>query len=315
MNVIHSTQTNRTTMREKFDVIIIGGSYAGLSAGLALGRSLRKVLIVDGGNPANRFTPYSHNFITHDGRPPNEIAALARQQVRAYTSVKQIAGLVVHAAKEEHGFTVTLGNGDAYMSSKLIIATGIIDLLPDIPGFADLWGRSVLHCPYCHGYEARGEITGLIANGDNAFEFGSLLSNWTQHLTLFTNGASTLTSDQTAMLERHTIKVVETKIRNLEQEKDNLTGIALENGEVFNLSTVYARPAFRQHNEVPFLLGCEMTPDGYINIDGLQKTSVPGVYACGDNSSRIRTVANAVSMGTTAGMMVNKELIMEKFST
>lgn len=303
---------SNTGMHEKFDVIIMGGSYAGLAAALALGRSLRKVLVVDGGKPANRFTPHSHNFLTHDGTPPSEIATLARQQLHAYASVKQITGLVVHASKDEEGFTVTLESGDVYASTKLIIATGIVDVLPDLPGMADLWGKSVLHCPYCHGYEVKGERTGLLANGDNAFEFGMLLSNWTQQLTVFTNGDSTLTSVQTATLNHHNIQVVETKIKNLEQERGALTGIVLQNGEVVNLSALYTRPPFRQHSNVPFLLGCEMTPDGYINIDGLQKTSVPGVYACGDNSSRLRTVANAVSMGTTAGMMVNKELVMEK---
>lgn len=299
-------------MHEKFDVIIMGGSYAGLATALALGRSLRKVLVVDSGKPANRFTPHSHNFLTHDGTPPGEIATLARQQLHTYASVKQITGLVVHASREEEGFTVTLENGAVYASTKLIIATGIVDILPDLPGMADLWGKSVLHCPYCHGYEVKGERTGLLANGDNAFEFGMLLSNWTQQLTVFTNGDSTLTSVQTATLNHHNIQVVETKIKNLEQERGALTGIVLQNGEVVNLSALYTRPPFRQHSNVPFLLGCEMTPDGYINIGGLQKTSVPGVYACGDNSSRLRTVANAVSMGTTAGMMVNKELVMEK---
>lgn len=301
------------TMNEKFDVIIVGGSYAGLSAAMTLGRALRKVLIVDAGKPANRFTPHSHNFITHDGKPPGEIAALARNQVDEYASVERITGFVMSAVKEDQGFSIPLDNGAVYTCSKLIFATGIIDILPDIPGFSDCWGKSMLHCPYCHGFEVRHEKTGILGNGDYAFEFASLISNWTNDLTVFTNGASVLTSEQTAALSRHNIPIVETKIKTLHHAMGYLSKVSFENGEVMPLTALYARPAFRQHSDVPLQLGCELTPDGYIKIDGSQKTTVPGVYACGDNVTRLRTVANAVSMGTAAGMMVNKELILENF--
>lgn len=300
-------------IKEKFDVIIVGGSYAGLSAAMSLGRALRKVLIVDAGKPANRFTPHSHNFITHDGKPPGEIAALAGQQVIAYSSVKRITGFVTDAKTENHGFTVRLDNGGEYACSKLIFATGIIDLLPNIAGFTDCWGKSVLHCPYCHGYEVRNAKTGIIGNGDYAFEFGALISNWTHDLTVFTNGVSTLTLEQTSKLSRHNIQIVETKIKALQHEQGYLKSIAFEDGGLISLSAIYTRPEFKQHSDAPAQLGCELTQDGYIKIDASQETTVPGVFACGDNVTRLRTVANAVSMGTTAGMMVNKALIIENF--
>ena len=154
---------------ERFDVIIVGGSYSGLSAAMALGRALRKVLIIDGGKPANRFTPHSHNFITHDGRSPGEIAALARQQVNKYPTVKQVNGFVTSAERAANEFMVVLDSGASYSATKLVFATGIIDVLPNIPGLADCWGKSVLHCPYCHGYEVRNVKTGIIGNGDYAF--------------------------------------------------------------------------------------------------------------------------------------------------
>lgn len=300
-------------MKEKFDVIIAGGSYAGLSAAMALGRALRKVLVIDGGKAANRFTPHSHNFITHDGRSPGEIAALARQQVDKYPTVKRMDGFVVRAGKEPLGFAVQLDSGETYHSRKLVFATGIIDRLPDIPGLSDCWGKSVLHCPYCHGYEVRNTKTGIIGNGDYAFEFGALISNWTPELSVFTNGASTLSPEQKAKLNSHGIQIIEHKIKTLRHEGGYVKGIEFENGESAALSALYTRPDFRQHCDVPEQLGCELTQEGYIKTDASQQTTVAGVYACGDNVTRIRTVANAVAMGTTAGMMVNKELILESF--
>lgn len=298
---------------ERFDVIIVGGSYSGLSAAMALGRALRKVLIIDGGKPANRFTPHSHNFITHDGRSPGEIAALARQQVNKYPTVKQVNGFVTSAERAANEFMVVLDSGASYSATKLVFATGIIDVLPNIPGLADCWGKSVLHCPYCHGYEVRNVKTGIIGNGDYAFEFGSLISNWTEELTIFTNGISTLTPDQRLKLNTHNIQLIEDKIRTLQHDDGYLKSITFENGHSIQLSAIYIRPELRQHSNVPMQLGCEVSPEGYIKIDPSHRTTVDGVYACGDNVTRLRTVANAVAMGTTTGMMLNKELIVEKF--
>lgn len=304
---------NSKRMKEKFDVIIVGGSYAGLSAAMALGRALRKVLIIDGGRPANRFTPYSHNFITHDGRRPDEIATLARQQVAKYSSVKQVEGFVVSAEKFDHEFIVGLDTGTQFASTKLIFATGIVDLMPNIPGFADCWGKSVLHCPYCHGYEVRNTRTGILGNGDYAFEFGSLISNWTRELVIFTNGTATLNAGQKATLDQNHIPVIEHRIQALHHDQGYLKSISFENGHSTTVSTIYARPEFKQHSNLPAQLGCELTPEGYIKIDSSHRTTVPGVYACGDNVTRLRTVSNAIAMGTVAGMMANKDLITETF--
>lgn len=307
------SKVNSKRMKEKFDVIIVGGSYAGLSAAMALGRALRKVLVIDAGKPANRFTPYSHNFITHDGKRPDEIATLARQQVGKYLSVKQVEGLVVSAEKVDQEFLVGLDTGVQFASTKLIFATGIVDLMPAIPGFADCWGKSVLHCPYCHGYEVRNTRTGILGNGDYAFEFGTLISNWTRELIIFTNGAATLHAEQKSKLDQHHIPVIEHRIKALHHDQGYLKSISFENGHSTTLSTLYARPEFIQHSHLPAQMGCELTPDGYIKIDSLHRTTVAGVYACGDNVTRLRTVSNAVAMGTVAGMMANKDLITETF--
>jgi thioredoxin reductase len=299
---------------EKFDVIIIGGSYSGLSAGMALGRALRQVLIIDSGKPCNIQTPHSHNFLTQDGKTPKEIATLARQQMEKYDSVKFFNGKAIKGVKTENGFEIETESGETFEAQKLIFATGIKDNLPDINGFAACWGISVIHCPYCHGYEVRNEKTGIIGNGEYGFEFSTLISNWTKNLTLFTNGTSTLTTEQSEKLERHHIKIVETAIETLEHSEGHLQYIVFKDGTKVEVKAAYTRSPFEQHCPIPETLGCELTEDGYIRINPLHKTTVSGVFACGDNVTRIRTVANAVAMGTTTGMMVNKELIEEKFN-
>lgn len=298
---------------QKFDVIIVGGSYAGLSAGMGLGRALRNVLIIDSGQPANRYTPHSHNFLTHDGRSPAEIATIAKQQVDKYSTVKRITGQVLSAERIDKEFTVTLADGARYRASKLIFATGIVDICPEIQGLSECWGKSVLHCPYCHGYEVRDVATGILGNGDYAFDFGSLISNWTSQLTIYTNGASTLSKEQTAKLTKHNIRIVEDQIDSLNHTNGYLDGIAFVNGNSTIVKALYTRPAFKQHSDLPKTLGCELTEDGYIKVDGGHHTTVAGLYACGDNVTRMRTVANAVAMGTTTAITLNKDMILESF--
>jgi thioredoxin reductase len=298
---------------QNYDVIIVGGSYSGLAAAMALGRALRKVLIIDSGKPCNQQTPKSHNFLTQDGRTPKEIADLGKQQVQAYSTVTFYTGLVNHVIKIEVGFQIQVSPGEKFTAKKLVFATGINDVLPGIPGFSECWGISVIHCPYCHGYEVRSQKTGILGNGDYGFNFSALISNWTKDLTLYTNGKSTLTHEQTKKLCEHNIGIAEDEIAKLEHKNGKLTHIVYKDGKEVLISALYARAPFVQHCPIPELLGCELDKDGYIKVDYFQKTSIYGVFACGDNTTKIRTVANAVATGTTAGIMVNKELIEEAF--
>ena len=300
-------------LEKQYDIIIIGGSYSGLAAGLALGRALRKVLIIDSGDPCNKQTPHSHNFLTNDGKTPKEIASLAKEQVRMYDTISFLNALVRASIKTETGFEVQIQTGETFTTKKLVFATGIKDIMPDIPGFAECWGISVLHCPYCHGYEVRHQKTGILANGDTGFEMSSLISNWTNNLTLYTNGQATLAKEQITKLKNHNVDIVESQIERLEHKNGYLQHIIFTDGEITPIKALYTRLPFVQHSDVPQSLGCEITTDGYIMIDTAQRTTVPGVFGCGDNSTRMRTVANAVSMGTTTGLMVNKEIIEENF--
>lgn len=298
---------------KQFDVIIIGGSYAGLSAALGLGRSLRSVLIIDSGKPCNRQTPHSHNFITHDGAVPDTINRLAKKDLETYETISLYNGLADQGVKIKNGFKVTTNSGKTFHAKKLVFATGIKDILPQIKGFKESWGISIIHCPYCHGYEVRNKKTGILGNGEYGFDFSKLINNWTKDLTVYTDGVSELTPEQTEQLALHKISVVEKEIASFDHDNGYINHILFRDGTTAKIEALYTRVPFIQHSDIPEKLGCEIDEMNYITVDGFQKTTISGVYACGDNTTFMRSVANAVSMGTTVAGMLNKELINESW--
>jgi thioredoxin reductase len=300
-------------MSKMFDVIIVGGSYAGLSAAMALGRALRNVLVIDSGQPCNRQTPHSHNFITHDGEAPSEISKKAKGQVMNYPTVTFTNGTAVSAKRVEGKFQINIDNGESLYAKKLLFTTGVKDIMPEIEGFADCWGVSVLHCPYCHGYEVRNQPTGIFANGDMAFELARLINHWTKDLVIFTNGPSTLTPEQVQKIESHNIKIIETEIERIEHDNGQIKFLHLKDGRRFALRAIYARPIFTQHCTIPHDLGCELTEQNLLKVDAFQRTSIAGIFAAGDNSTFMRSVSLAVAGGGFAGASVNKDLIEEEF--
>lgn len=313
--ILFKTYPTRILMKKKpfYDVIIVGGSYSGLAAAMALGRALRKVLVIDANQSCNIQTPHSHNFLTRDGLTPAEIRDIAKTQVENYATVEFITAVARSAMAVDMGFEVEIACGEKFNCSKLIFATGIKDILPHIHGFAESWGKSVVHCPYCHGYEIRHQKTGILANGEAAYELAKLISNWTDDLTLFTNGPHSLSKDQLKKLETHNIDVIEEEFAHLNHHDGYLSSISFKSGNIQPVQNLYTKASFIQHCAIPQAIGCELTQEGYLKIDVMHHTTVPGVFACGDNVTRMRTVANAVAMGTTTGMMVNKELIEERF--
>jgi thioredoxin reductase len=296
-----------------YDVIIIGGSSAGLSAGMALGRARRKVLIIDSGKPCNAQTPQSHNFYTQDGKSPAEIAALAREQLAKYTTVELLNDLAVQGTTIPSGFEIGTATYKSFTAKKLLFASGIKDIFPAIPGFSACWGISIIHCPYCHGYEYSDEVTGILANGDIGFEFAKLISNWTNKLTLYTNGASTLTAEQEESLKHHQIQIVQKEIDSVSHLAGMIDHIKFKDGCRSELKALYARLKFEQHSNIPSDLGCEINEQGYIQVDSMMKTNVPGIYAGGDNTTPMRSIANAVYNGGLAAAMINMELVAESF--
>lgn len=298
---------------KNFDAIIIGGSYSGLSAGMSLGRSLRSVLIIDNGKPCNRQTPHSHNFVTHDGKTPTEIAKLAKEDVEKYDTVRFYNGTVVKTVKTTEGFEIEISSGEKFYAKKLILASGVKDIMPDIPGFAECWGISVIHCPYCHGYEVKNEITGILSNGDMAYEFSKLIFNLTKNLTLFTNGKAALSKEQIEKLNQNKIMLNEDEIEAIKHENGTIQKLVFKNGQEISLQALYAKIPFEQNVNVSEDLGCELTEHGFIKVDMMQKTNIPGLFACGDNVTMMRSVANAIAQGNFAGAVVNKELTDEEF--
>lgn len=296
-----------------FEVIIIGGSYTGLSAAMALGRSLRNVLIIDGGQPCNEQTPHSHNFLTQDGKTPKEIANIAKDQVGAYETVKFYTGSAVSGTKKANGFEITTAANDKFTAKKLIFATGIKDTMPEIKGFAECWGISLVHCPYCHGYEYRNQNTAIIANGERAFHLASLVSNLTKQVTLLTNGKIDFEPEQLKKLEKHSIQIIETKVSEVTHKDGHLQKIIFDDRTELSFDVAYASIPFTQHSAIPASLGCELTEHEHIKVDNLQKTTVEGVFACGDNAAAMRSVANAVYSGNLTGAIVNGLLTGERF--
>ena len=298
---------------ELFDVIIIGGSYAGLSAAMALGRSLKNVLIIDSGKPCNLQTPHSHNFLTRDGETPANLAALSKEQVLAYPTIKFIDGLAESALKTENGFTITTADHQIFRAKKIIIASGVKDIFPSIKGFAACWGISVLHCPYCHGYEVKGKKTGVIANGEIGFEFTKLISNWTKDLTLFTNGVADINLDDQAKLSAKNIHIVEKEIDEIIHDNGRIKQLKFKDGDTFPLDAIYARVGMQQNTKIITDLNIELTEQGYISVNPFKQTNVAGVYAAGDCTTMMRSVASAVADGNFAGAILNKELVSETF--
>ncbi|MEM9339949.1 MAG: NAD(P)/FAD-dependent oxidoreductase [Bacteroidota bacterium] len=290
------------------DIIIIGGSYAGLSAAMALGRSLRNTLVIDSGLPCNIQTPYSHNFLTQDGKKPAEIANAAKEQVLQYGTVSILNDRVIEVSGSNGEFNVTTLENRSFSTQKLLFATGIKDILPEIPGFSSCWGISAIHCPYCHGYEVRNEKTGILVNDASVYEFVQLIHHWAAMPTVFTNGEVQFDRD---LLDRQGIEIVTDELASIQHEDGHLSSLVLASGSEYSLNVLYHRPAFEQHCPIPETLGCRLTETGHIEVTNFQETTLPGIYAAGDCTTLFRSVSGAVAQGNIAGAMLNKELIKE----
>lgn len=296
-----------------YEVIIIGGSYSGLSAAMALGRASRKTLVIDAGEPCNRQTPHSHNFITHDGDTPASISAKAKEEVLQYPTVAFVNDKAIKANKTKDGFEISTSAGNLYHTKKLLLATGVKDVMPDIDGFADCWGISVIHCPYCHGYEVKNQKTALMANGPIAEHFLPLLLQWTKELTLFTNGKSAVSENVAAKFKKHGIAIIETEIESVQHTNGQMESITLKDGSTHDFKVMYAKIPAVQHTFIPEDLGCTINDSGLLEIDEFKRTNIPGVYASGDCTSMGRAVIMAAEAGTRAGVTINNDFCMEAF--
>jgi thioredoxin reductase len=297
-----------------YDVIIVGGGPAGLSAALVLGRARRRVLVLDSGQPRNAPSPASHSLFTRDGTPPFELLRIGREQLQPYEKVDVRETQAVDAARDDDGaFSIALADGTRHRARRLILATGMLDKLPEIEGMRELWGTGVLHCPYCHGWEERDQPLALYARGEFAVEFAGTLRGWSHDLVICSNGPSGLGDEERAKLARYQIDLREEVIARLEGKDGALGRIVFEDGSAIERRALFVRFPQRQHSDLAERLGCELTDRHQVVIDAYYRTSVPGVYAAGDLARPMQQVVLAAADGAHAAIILNHALLAEEF--
>ncbi len=292
-----------------YDVLIIGGSYAGLQAAMTLGRCMRNVLIMDSEEPCNRFAPQAHNLITYDDTEPDKIRRWAREQVLLYPTVTIQKGRVTGVKKDSDIFIATDDQGNNYISKKVLLATGLKDVFPDVEEFETCWGRSVVHCPYCHGYEVRGKELGLMANASATKNFLPLVFNWSEKLTLFLNNDEELPGDTKEFLQEHKIKVTNATIKKLQHEDGYIHTVTTEDGNEHHLDALFVSLPCVQQTDIIEQLGIKLDDSGFIDVNIVGCTNVPSVFAAGDCTTPMRAISIAIAAGYKAGIGINNELI------
>lgn len=297
-----------------YDVVVVGGSWAGLAAAMQLGRARRRVLVVDGGRPRNRFAHSSHGFLGQDGRSPAEILDTFRAQVLAYPTVGFRAGEATTAhASGDGAFVVALSSGDPVQARRLILATGVVDELPGIPGLAERWGRTVLHCPYCHGYEVADGRLGVLATSEAAVHHALLLPDWSDRVTLFTNGSFVPDAEQRAALAARGVQVETRVVAALVGDAPGLTGVRLQDGEIVAVDALFTATRTRMASGLAEALGCALHEGRLgpiVRTDARKETSVPGVFCAGDAAREPHGATWAVADGATAGVAAHQSLAL-----
>lgn len=293
-----------------YDVVVVGGSYAGLAAATQLARARRSVLVVDSGKRRNRFAEHSHGFLTQDGASARAIVAEGKRQLLAYGTVRWLDGQVVAVERDGVGFRLLMESAPAVQTRRVVLATGVVDLLPDLPGLAERWGRRVFHCPYCHGYELnRGQI-GVLGVSALSLHHGLMLPDWGP-TTLFLNDALEPNGEQLAQLESRGVKLERTVVRHIDGDLD----LHLADGRTIALDGLFVATRLEPASPLAERLGCEVDESPFgrtIKTDAMKATTVPGVYACGDLARPGGSVAAAVGDGTLAGAAVHQSLIFAK---
>jgi thioredoxin reductase len=294
-----------------YDVIVIGGSFAGVSAALQLARARRRILILDSGKPRNRFAQSSHGFFGHDGQPPSTILANARSQLLFYGTASFVEGLATNASRTGDKYAVTTASGEAHTASRLILATGVNDDLSTMPGMQERWGISMLHCFYCHGYEVAGRRLGVLATSDRALLTAMLLPDWSEHVTLFTNGLLNLSPEQLAELRARAVSVEVVPVAALLGDAPALSGLRLDDGRIIPVDAVFTSPRTCMASPLAEQLGCEFEegPSGpFIHTGTDKQTTVRGVYAAGDAARPGHNASWAAADGVTAGISAHQSL-------
>ena len=304
----------------EYDVVVVGGGAAGLSAALVLTRARRRVAIVDAGQPRNAPAARMQGFLGSDGLPPSELLAAGRTEVVGYGgrlvsgTVATITACPPDGAHTRRAFEVTLADGSTLTTRRVLVTTGLRDEIPDIVGVRERWGRDVLHCPYCHGYEVRDQPLGVLggepATTEDALMHAHLVRQWSDDVVFFTNGG-TLTVAQREELVARAIGVVDAPVTRLVAEDDQLTGVELEGGQVVPRTAVFLRPQFVPKDDLLTELGCQTGANGWVTVDATGRTSVAGVWAAGNAVNPRAQVITAAGEGSAAAIAINNDLVDE----
>jgi thioredoxin reductase len=294
------------------DVAVIGAGAAGLSAALVLGRARRRTIVLDGGPPRNTPAPGAHGFLTRDGTPPLELQRIGVSQLRPYGTVEVRTGRAIDARRGGKSFSIELEDGSTLAARRILLATGVADELPPVPGLAELWGRGVLHCPFCHGWEVRDQPLALYGRGVAAVEFARLLLGWSRDIVLCSDGPVALAAEQASQLQRWGVAIRQEKVAAIAGAAGRMR-ISFENGSSIERTALFIQPPRKPGSDLPARLGCALDEVGCVVVDEEGQTSVPGIYAAGDGAGATQQLVVAAAAGATAAMSIQKELITHDF--
>ena len=293
-----------------YDVIVVGAGPAGLSAALVLGRCRRRVLVCDTGRPRNAASQRMHGYLTRDGIPPREFLRIAREQLEQYDTVELRDAEVVAAECVDGRFSVTLPDDERLVARKLLIATGVVDHVPEIPGFHELYGRSVFHCPYCDGWEVRDRPLAVYGRGARGFGLSLELTGWSRDLVLCSDGPCELAAEERARLDRNGIRVREEPVARLEGS-GRLERIVFASGEPLARHALFFTTGQTQQSQLARRLGCEINEKGTVRTGKYETTHLPGLYVAGDASRAVQWVVVAAAEGAEAAFAINTDLLKE----
>lgn len=297
------------------DVLIAGAGPAGLNAALTLGRARRRALLADAGPGRNATSAAVHNFLSRDGIAPSQLRQIGLDQLRAYPSVRVAAGQAVHAGGQRDDFTVTLDDGSTHRARRLLLATGVHDELPPIDGLAERWGRGVLHCPYCHGFEHRDQPLAVLETGGWGVHLAVHLRRFSDDVVLCTGGGAPPSAEQQALLAERGVTVRPEPIERLEGPGASLEAIVFAGDATLARRALFVHPKTRQRSDLPAQLGCRILEDGAVAVDDLGQTSVAGVLAAGDMARRPAMPLSgsqaviAAADGVLAAVLIDQDLL------
>ncbi len=307
-----------------YDVVVIGGGAGGLSGALTLARARRSVVVIDNGQPRNGPAAHVHNYLSRDGTPPGELLAVGRADVARYGGMI-INGEVVTIERADTedargGFRVTLMNGQRIYARRLLVTTGLVDELPDVPGVRERWGRDVLHCPYCHGWEVRDQAIGILATGPMSAHQALLFRQWSADVVVFQHTAPVLSAEQHEQCAARGIRIINGEVAALQVQDDRLVGVQLRSGAFIPRQAVVVAPRFAARAALLRALGLETTDQEmaghvvgtYVAADPMGATSVPGVWVAGNVADLGAQVISAAAAGLKAGAAINADLIAEE---